>query len=453
MAAAAAARSFVAVDDAVAAGASIVLQNIRLLDGSRCNQTSTPVGVAPLEGDSCVDFGVSNAVDGQWPHLEYLPSASILRSGPSVFAAGLAARLHRLLEASQFGKEGGVDSVLNIDLMPLIGFGQVVEVAVMYLAHAAHTQQQVSFAADTIPEWSSEWLCDGIHSIHCYFNLSGRPGSIERLSKLPLVPEGRGGLRRRMKAKARLIGLPGWNHFGAIWVSAQLSRYLFERMQPRVRQEVDLRRRLLFPSGVPAGTIGLHIRKGDSCVLRSRFCASNLTRYFAEAVRIGERYSATRLFVATDDAAAAAMCASKPLGMHCVTANMERARFAAQTSIELRVAEHARGGRDDGLSGNARRPRTAPYPTSICAYTHGWLFQHRTLSVIECCLWSPLEGHRHRFEKRADSLMVGVVAICHKLKNWCLAPARLLYLCFCCQAQQWLSTPWPTSTCLQSVCD
>ena len=96
--------------------------------------------------------------------------------------------------------------------------------------------------------------------------------------------------------------------------------------------------------------IGLHIRRGDSCALGSRYCPSNKTAsYFAAAAALRTRYGIRRIVLATDDEEAAALCAARTLGFECVTMSIDRARFASHTSIERRVAVHERG----SLSGAA----------------------------------------------------------------------------------------------------
>ena len=93
----------------------------------------------------------------------------------------------------------------------------------------------------------------------------------------------------------------------------------------------------------------MHVRGGDSCHAR-RFCATNLTATFwAQAARLRERYGVNRIVLATDDARAAALCASRALGFECATLRMEREKFESATFIETRVAAHAAG----ALSGSA----------------------------------------------------------------------------------------------------
>ena len=152
------------------------------------------------------------------------------------------------------------------------------------------------------------------------------------------------------------------NEYGTLWVSGQLVHWLFEQMRPGTRAQLDARRADVFPravesagytgtAGGPAAggaralTIGMHVRRGDSCALGSRFCPRNKTAaYFEMAARLRAQYPAMqRLVVATDDAEAAALCASRVLGFECLTRAMDRTRFQSQTSIERRVVKHAHG--------------------------------------------------------------------------------------------------------------
>ena len=66
----------------------------------------------------------------------------------------------------------------------------------------------------------------------------------------------------------------------------QLARFLFDRLTPNVRAEVDRRR--LAPRGTDRRrVIGMHVRRGDSCSLLSRFCpADGAAAYWRAAARL-----------------------------------------------------------------------------------------------------------------------------------------------------------------------
>ena len=166
--------------------------------------------------------------------------------------------------------------------------------------------------------------------------------------------------------RPRALSLGGsltrFNAHGTLWVSAQLAHFFFSRMHPSIRAEVDRRRAAVLPrlqapsttsdtTSVPAAItpsrplcIGLHVRRGDSCSLGSRFCPRNFTAtYFEAAARVRAKYGINRLVLATDDASAAAMCAAGVLGFECRSMHMDRTRFDARESIERRVVHRASG--------------------------------------------------------------------------------------------------------------
>ena len=95
---------------------------------------------------------------------------------------------------------------------------------------------------------------------------------------------------------SRALSLGGalsrFNVYGTLWATAQLTRWLFGRMHASIRAEVDGRRAGVLPR-LPARPslaarplcIGMHVRRGDSCSLGSRFCPRNFTAtYFAAVI-------------------------------------------------------------------------------------------------------------------------------------------------------------------------
>ena len=144
------------------------------------------------------------------------------------------------------------------------------------------------------------------------------------------------------------ISIPRYERFGSIWLRGQLIRYLFSRMTYAVRKQVELRRESVSVSesvsvdrgsalALPAA-IGMHIRRGDSCALGSRYCPSDLNAsYFEAADELRTRYGVNRLVLATDDPEAARLCNERVRGFDCHTVRMDRHRFTSSTSIELRV--------------------------------------------------------------------------------------------------------------------
>ena len=144
---------------------------------------------------------------------------------------------------------------------------------------------------------------------------------------------------------ATVPGVRGWDAYGSAWVSAQLVGYIFRRMLPATRRQLDARR-VAWPHAGPGGAggsgggsggggneggsspggggnhlvIGMHIRAGDSCHMR-RYCPTNLTgSYFAAAARLRAKYGANRIHLATDSAEAAALCARRAAGLNVPSA-------------------------------------------------------------------------------------------------------------------------------------
>ena len=265
------------------------------------------------------------------------------------------------------------------------------------LARATERGAQLALSQGSNPTWASSWFCGAERSMRCYFNITGccpdaRPGAASEevtmrgRSGMPggkwgkLAKMGRTGkmgkigkmgkMGKPSRDNSRAISMRGWSELGTLFTSAQLAHYLFTHMQPRVRDMIDRHRRdagtpraVVAATAAPTATgvvaaagcatIGMHIRRGDSCALRSRFCPANLTAtYFAAAAYLRDRHGGggrVTVQLSTDDAEAAALCARRPLDLHCIASGMERRRFASWTSIERRVARHNEG----QLSGSA----------------------------------------------------------------------------------------------------
>ena len=186
--------------------------------------------------------------------------------------------------------------------------------------------------------WTSGWFCGKADRTPlCYFNFTR--------CRLPDVPDetitaARSQGKKASRNDARAIEMRGWSdEFGTAWVSGQLTYFLFRHATHQLRLELERRRQPIFGAWGGNGemVIGLHIRRGDSCVLRSRFCPANLTSaYFMAAARMRAVYGANKLFVATDNAEAANLCRSSVLGFDCRTMFMDRRRFESTTSIVSR---------------------------------------------------------------------------------------------------------------------
>ena len=355
---------------------SYAIRAVKTLDGSSC-EPRTRDGTAmsmidssegPQRAQKCVDFGVSNSKVGvqqfktgadamahaaAQPHpLEFFPP---LDAKIPTGTTELANTLRQKLERQQFPSANGCgvpgaapwDAMYYVHLVPQLGFGSVIEYAMMFLARATHMGSQLSLGKHSAPVWTSPWACGKERSLTCYFNVSSCCGAYI-LDGRPLeLPRRRNPLN---------LGLPGFDTFGAAWLAGQLANFFFSRMTDATRKAIDQRRAPVWPrigSGVGGNTpgstkcIGMHIRGGDACHAR-RFCPSNLTStFFAQAMRMRKLYGVRTIVLATDSTKAATFCKSggaARLGFECKTmATMDRDKFDSPTFIEQRVGQHEQG--------------------------------------------------------------------------------------------------------------
>lgn len=381
---------------------------MRAFDGGGC-AARTEDGVTTGYDGKCMDIGepfqVGPAADGLYGHtpLRFLPA---LNKPGTEDLKQHARRLQEAISSLQFPSDGKpqcqIDRVYYMHDLPQVGFGSIIEYATMFLgrslsigartkpsredraahvhshhnsfspAHVAHcpparssTGTQFRIGPNSSMAWTSEWHCGPQRSLLCYFQLSSccapvlAPGEGLRVRPLMLP-------RRRDPIN---VAASGFNEYGSAWVSAQLVRFLFERLTPHTRREIVRRRfgvlppRLGYSRGPGGGgidgdggahtswplTIGMHVRGGDSCH-KGRYCPQNLTAtYFAEAAKLRTIYGANRILLATDNQEAARLCREGVLGFDCHTQAIERTKFEAAELIENRVAQHSEG----GLSGSA----------------------------------------------------------------------------------------------------
>ena len=332
--------------------------DVRAFDGSSCTPETVDGVALSHDRRRCVDLGTGNSdVGGGRSALTFLPAAQSVGAG-----AAASAELRRALHAHQAGScaaSGGAGpSIYYVDMLPQVGFMSIVEYAIMFLARSLALKRPLVLGRASSRAWTSRWFCGERRSLDCYFNLSapaccgavevaGRPASTCWPSLVCRTPD----CRPRCRRDPLNVGLRGWNQFGSLWVSAQLASFIFSRQTPALRAALARRRAPLFAGawGARAGTIGVHIRGGDSCH-RRRYCPSNLTAsYFAQAAALRARYGFNRLLLATDNAEAAQLCAQGVLGFDCRAHSIERSRFESASLIEDRVAQHA----DGALSGSA----------------------------------------------------------------------------------------------------
>jgi hypothetical protein len=345
-------------------------RNVRALDGSTC-RAKTEDGVARGYDDGeCADLGDSyfNMPALDWSHshtplIFFPPRATVVGGIANPQAIAHALRLRSAVAALQSPGDGQRcrDKAFYMHELPQVGFGSVIEYATMFLGRSLSLGTQFRIGPDSSRAWTSSWFCgDHGRSLGCYFNLSA-------CCAIVLDPSSVGGrqpLRLPRRRDPINVAARGFNEYGSAWVSAQMTRYLFDRATPSTRAEITKRRQRLGwpPSGQPAAAIGggadgadarlvigMHIRGGDSC-LRGRYCPANLTSsYFAAAARLRSLYGANRILLATDNAEAARLCAARVLGFECATQSIERKKFEASDKIEDRVALHNTG----ALSGSA----------------------------------------------------------------------------------------------------
>lgn len=357
---------------------------------SRC-AAQTAAGLASSKG-ACADLGVGD--DSRWRQLFFLPqSLGTADDG----ARARASRLQAILDELQHGGPGCANRpTYTVAELPMIGTMATIEYGMLSMALSASSGSRLILGRGSANVWTSRWLCGRELSLACYFNVSGpccaddqsfdrargsgdprgakgakgaklskmvRMGKLKKLKALKGGASGAAPFGKGQRSKRHLSGgaeatvgssraltlggaLAEFNVYGSAWVTAQVAHWFWRQMRPNIRAELDARRAAIFPrSAVGRGlTIGMHVRRGDSCALGSRFCPSNKTAaYFERAATLRARYGIHRLVLATDDPEAAALCASKVLGFECVTVGMDRARFQSYTSIERRVVHETSG--------------------------------------------------------------------------------------------------------------
>jgi hypothetical protein len=388
----------------------IAPHSVRALDGNYAVCSQSAAGVAAYAG--CSDLGIGG--DTYWRQLNVLPARVPWRHAPAAEARKLADELQAELSRLQDDEGGNCGSrpQFTVGMLPTIGFCATIEYGMLALARAASSGSRLVLGRRSTSTWTSGWLCQRERSLSCYFNVSARccpdessfdgaaggghfGGKMAKLGvgsmrlKAGKQPAGMtlpGGLAAAGKGgspssdleygSSRALSLGGalarFNVYGTLWVSGQLVRWLFERMHPHIRAEVDGRSRsvqllgdgarapraLHAASAAPSAAsshsssapeapplcISMHVRRGDSCSLTTRFCPRNFTEaYFGAAATLRARYGINSLVVATDDANAAALCRNGVLGFACRTLHMDRQRFDSRTSIERRVVHHASG--------------------------------------------------------------------------------------------------------------
>lgn len=207
---------------------SVVAGEIAALDGSKCQARSRD-GVAQAGTSSgvrmCVDLGIGSGggvrsdLLGEWPLFFFPPTMS---APPEPQMIALGAQLARRLEARQFPRlPGGCPSGTSrgrwresyyVHEVPLVGFGSIIEYVSMFLARSAHMGAQLSLGPASSRVWTSDWACGRERSLACYFNLTG-------CCAVPTM--GGSPVRLPRRRNPLNLGMPGYNRYGAAWVSGQ----------------------------------------------------------------------------------------------------------------------------------------------------------------------------------------------------------------------------------------
>jgi len=247
--------------DTFPGGLSLSAQSILPFGSGPC-AAKTLAGLA----DGCVDMGDARfepAGPGGRPvpggTFEYLPAARLLAGPPPARAAQraneLRGSLRRLHHLAGDGCLGGVSHgaplnssrIYYVEELALIGFGAALEMLLVELVSAHHFGRQLVLGYSSSPEWAPRSFCGEQRSLACYFSFSsccvapavGVACAAETLSEADVYR------RRRVRGRsapggARLLGLPGYNEYGSIFVYAQAAAHAFDSLTPHARREVWL---------------------------------------------------------------------------------------------------------------------------------------------------------------------------------------------------------------------
>ena len=369
---------------------SIDPSTIRALDGDAsapCRAT-TEAGVGRTIGGACVDLGVGNS-GGRWRQLRYTPPIDY---PPRADPRGESLRL-TLDRLQHQGPGCSGRPAYTVAMLPTIGLCATIEYLMLALARSSSVGSRLVLGRQSTVVWTSAWLCGRERSLACYFNVSSSCCADEEsfhaavrdekvqaalpprglklqahphplpARKLQKMRSAHAALKSRRHGNARAVSLGGelgrrFNELGSAWVHGQLVRWLFDRLWPSVRAEINSRRAAVLPPvpapapapapapspsrrsalprceplpspfsaharphpatlaltlalalaltptqaehrvrGAPSRCISLHVRRGDSCALGSRFCPANLTSaYFGAAAELRAQYATRQPF-------------------------------------------------------------------------------------------------------------------------------------------------------------
>eukprot|EP00966_Prymnesium_polylepis_P030699 714621-Prymnesium_polylepis.1 len=242
--------------------------------------------------DLCADRGspavapAGTPADSIGSALVYLPEpVDVVPSAASLAAAkAKAARFAAHVAGAQFGARAAAcdPSMARAWGFPEAGVGVLLDHAEHYIERSLASGGFLAPAQDDISPWTTNVpACSGNNrGLQCYFNLSA-------CSKAPVDDEGtilRLDLNPQVEARKKSIRrggvIPGWVDEGAFWSTAQLTGFVFDRMQPALRRAVDAIA-VDAKSGRPIKellrgkkVVGLHIRRGDACPILPMMAAA-----------------------------------------------------------------------------------------------------------------------------------------------------------------------------------
>jgi len=251
----------------------------------------------------------------------------------------------------------------------------------VFLDHVEHFLERsiasggyLSPAGDAISPWSTQdTRCSGgRNGLNCFFNVSActkppvdEDGHIMRLDLDPQFGHRKGGGCIR-----RDFVIPGFESESTFWTTAQLTGFLFDRMQPELRARVDAfavdkQGRSIKQLLRNRRVLGMHIRRGDACPRGAsaptllaetgteqrgaeigladvgRYCPTDLQKTYGYWLKqFQDKYSVDTVYLATDDLEAEQWCANMTgdasSGLTCHTIAMDRSALEVNATAEPR---------------------------------------------------------------------------------------------------------------------
>lgn len=360
-----------------------------LRDDASCPGNASVCGMLPGCVDLCADRGSPAAVPAGTPAesigsaLVYLPEATDIVPGAASLALAKekAARFTTHVAEAQFGARAAACDPATARAwgFPEAGVGVLLDHTEHYIERSLASGGFLAPAQDDVSPWTTKVsACSGEkRGLQCYFNLSAcskapvdEEGTILRLDLNPQV-------EARKKSIRRGAAIPGWVGEGAFWSAAQITAFVFDRMQPSLRRAVDAIA-VDGKSGRPIKellrgkkVVGLHIRRGDACPIlpmmaaatslaaadskfmtdSGRFCPKSLSKTYGYWLfQLHQKYGVDAVYMATDSEEAAEWCASMTQ-TPCYSIQYNRSALAVNSDdgeirdhfIERRLADGGAG--------------------------------------------------------------------------------------------------------------